>query len=536
MSSRRRRNRKPRNSGGGRLKKWLAGGVVGLLLVGVLGLVFGYRAIREYLRSDDFRIMLGEKAGGMLGGEARFQPFVWEGWSLKTEAFDFSGEGSIGDLAVSDIDASVDIGAIWDGIYRIENVSLRKVELTGDFREREVEAPEIPEAEIVRDADTGKPGMFDRFIPTKVEITGIEVGEVSGTAMTDDGDWTFEHISAAVEPGAGQDVYELSLQGGEVETPLSLVKSLKLREAKARYSKDRFYLLSANVSALERASIALEGEFDLENKRWTVSGDLTGARCEELVSEDWRQRLMGAVSSDFRVRGEEDEDAIISGTLEITQGMLTALPVLDRIAAYTNAVRFRHLALSEATLDYRMQGDLLELTNIRLGSEGLVRVEGNLILEGEVIRQGNLRLGITPGTLAHLPGAETKVFRRGELGLLWSPVKISGTLDSPQEDLSDRLIAAAGERMFEIVPATGQWALKYSGEIVGEHTKDVLANSGVVLGLANEVLGNGNDLLDAARKSAEGVLEGGIETGTKAASDAARSVFDIFGRPIPDTD
>jgi hypothetical protein len=55
----------------------------------------------------------------------------------------------------------------------------------------------------------------------------------------------------------------------------------------------------------------------------------------------------------------------------------------------------------------------------------------------------------------------------GERGLLWAPLKITGTLSDPHQDLKERLIAAAGRRMFEVLPETGEKVLKFSGKVIG---------------------------------------------------------------------
>ncbi|MDB4788547.1 hypothetical protein OAG50_04995, partial [Akkermansiaceae bacterium] len=120
------------------------------------------------------------------------------------------------------------------------------------------------------------------------------------------------------------------------------------------------------------------------------------------------------------------------------------------------------------------------------------------------------------------PGAETTVFQRGELGLLWAPMRVSGTLDAPKEDLSDRLIEAAGLRMFEMIPATGEWVLKNTNKVVGESTKDLLAKNGVILGVADALLQKGTGAVKDAADQA-------IDEGKKAAEDAVKSIFDILG-------
>ena len=216
--------------------------------------------------------------------------------------------------------------------------------------------------------------------------------------------------------------------------------------------------------------------------------------------------------------------------------MLTALPLLDKISAYANTSRFRRLSLNEASLDFEKIGENIKLTNIVLSSEGLVRVEGVMEIEGNQILKGDLRIGITPGTLAHIPGAETKVFQRGDLGLLWTPLNVSGTLDAPQEDLSDRLVAAAKERMFELLPGIGEYALKFTGKPIGESTKMALKEKGVILGVAQIALGKASDLLNPSDgdnpEKVKGEEAGAIKKGAEVIKKGVGTIFDIFGRPI----
>jgi hypothetical protein len=185
--------------------------------------------------------------------------------------------------------------------------------------------------------------------------------------------------------------------------------------------------------------------------------------------------------------------------------------------------------LNEASLDFEMVGEKTVLTNIILSSEGLVRLEGVMEIEGNDIRKGDFRIGITPGTLAHIPGAETKVFNRGELGLLWTPLKVSGTLDAPQEDLSDRLIAAAKERMFELLPSVGKYALKFTGKPIGEATKASLEEEGVILGLGKSALKKATDLLKPDLGDTPSKV---IEEGSGVIKKGVGTIFDIFGNPI----
>ena len=510
--------------------KWVyyAGGLFALLIL--VGLIIGYNSVRSYLRSDEFRLMLGEEVGYEFNGEAELSVFQWDGWSVKTENFDFKGQNGIQTINAQGIDAQVDIGAVWSGVYRIDDVHLRELQITGDFRE------EAMSDVIIKERPVKEKSFWDPFLPDSLEVTSVDIAAVNGSAETDEGMWAWKNTSAKIRLGSTKEVFDVSLAGGEVSTPIPLADKVTLRTANGRYSGDRFFLLSSEFDVLENGLMTTEGDFGIKDGRWQFRGAVKGCRIQEVVAEDWKQRLMGPLELSFEVTGKPESKARTTGSLRIKDGTLTALPLLDKIAAYANTSRVRHLALNEASLDFEKVGDTIALSNIVLHSEGLVRLEGVMEIVGNEITKGDFRVGITPGTLGHIPGAETKVFQRGDLGYLWTPLEVTGTLDAPQEDLSDRLIAAAKERMFELLPGVGEYALKFTGKPIGESTKATLEEEGVILGLGKTALEKASDLLnpDITDGPAK-VIEGGaevIEKGVGTIKEGVGTLFDIFGRPI----
>ena len=170
MASRRSRRSKARKSGSRKTQKrgaarWLiySAMVFGFLLV--VGLVVGYNAVRSYLRSDEFRVMLGSRSGEMLRGKSEFSPFQWDGWSVSTENFSFVGADGVQRFEARQIGADVNIAAIWDNVYRVENIQLREFEFTGDFRQGVTGTGEI-------DSWKSEPGFFSDLLPDRVEISG----------------------------------------------------------------------------------------------------------------------------------------------------------------------------------------------------------------------------------------------------------------------------------------------------------------------------------------------------------------------------
>ena len=125
-------------------------------------------------------------------------------------------------------------------------------------------------------------------------------------------------------------------------------------------------------------------------------------------------------------------------------------------------------------------------------SDGLLRIEGRLTIEDGQL-DGDLHLGLTPSTLASIPGAAHRVFHPGREGLHWTPVKITGTTKAPQEDLSDRLIAAGFEWMYEMV--NGQLVLRQGGKVAGDLAKTLWKTGGAAADLGAEIIGRGTDIL-----------------------------------------
>jgi hypothetical protein len=56
---------------------------------------------------------------------------------------------------------------------------------------------------------------------------------------------------------------------------------------------------------------------------------------------------------------------------------------------------------------------------------------------------GTFQVGVAPASLQWLPGSQDRVFTQQRAGYVWAPMRLSGPLSKPGEDLSPRLIAAA---------------------------------------------------------------------------------------------
>lgn len=484
----RRSRKRSGNAGAG----WLGKAAIGLILAGVVGAGLLYAMVRSYLHSDAFRRFLSEKASAVAKVDGQFTPFRWDGLAVNTAAFDASGRGMVKGLRLEGLHTEVGVSGVTRGVWEIQGSRIQRLEVSIDARMRETGATtKAPNDETRAPAPLVKQKPW---LPTEVELLGVDVEEVVVKAQLDQGPATLKGMKLRLEPTGTKHAYRAEAIDGTLHVPFEFIPELRLGRSKFRFQDGQVFLNSASASIWENGRLNLSGEYDVNSARYSFEGDMNGVKCEDLLSEDWAKRMTGEVESGFSVENHGG-DITARGSLRVDKGTLTALPVLDALAAYADTRRFRVLQLSEAKTDWRWKNGEIFLSNLVLASEGLVRVEGNLFIRNRDL-DGSFRLGLAAGTLANIPGAETDVFAPGERGLLWTTLRITGTLDDPKEDLTDRLMAAAGMRMFDVIPETGEKVIKFSRSLLGDTPGKVI-----------EVIDKGTEVLDKGVK----IIEGGSD-------------------------
>ena len=498
MASRRARRRagSPRGSSTG---VWLGRLVIGLFVLGILLVPGGYIWLKTYLRSEGFRAMVNEKVSGVLEAEAAFDKFKWDGMEVTAPVFIAEGPDLIRRIEADELKAEVRFRPLLGKRVETDSVELGRLHV---------------EIDTTRDGP-----QFEEKRQQAVKFENARIDELSGVVNLGEAALRWSGIRGLVSPGQGRGSYEGRLTRGQLFTPLTLFPTLDLEQADLRYTNyGELILKSGSWKVFSSGQLETGGSIDFRVGDFDFEGELRNVQCDEVVPEDWAKRITGELTSDFTVSGKMGEVPLITGNLQLSNGHLTALPVLDRIASYTSTERFRRLALRDANLNFMHQGDRLELTNIDIVSEGLLRIEGSLTIDSGRL-DGDLRLGLTPSTLSRIPGAAHRVFEPGTDGLHWTPVKISGTTDSPQEDLSDRLIAAGFEWMYEMV--NGELVLKSGGKVAGDLGRALWNTGGTAVDIGTDILERGSDILS------------GVGNEVKPLGDGVNSILEgILGLPL----
>ena len=182
---------------------------------------------------------------------------------------------------------------------------------------------------------------------------------------------------------------------------------------------------------------------------------------------EWKGRFNGSASGELHWAGKDPklESSSGEGSLRIQNGRIDDVPLLQKLAEFSQKNSFERLDLKECSLKFAWRYPEIDITDIIIEEEGKFRIDGKISIKGRLLR-GTLRLGLTREYLNWLPNPE-EVFSRRSSGYLWTDVHLSGRIDEPRQDLSQRIIdlfkESPGAYLSLLFRQFGDWLKKAFG-------------------------------------------------------------------------
>lgn len=438
---------------------WVFLGVVALLLA-VAFLVISSR-VHSFLRSEDFRKLVSEKTGDAFRAEAQYAPLRWAGDSVFSDSLKATGNpGSIvAGIEASQVRASVNWRAIFEGAWRVEDVDV--LNFQGTFR------PGSPEA----GKDGGDPPVvasgFAKWLPSRFELGRLSIGKAQINFLGANGQPIIALSDSVIKVQPNGSAWSIDGNSGTLRLPSLPV--LNVSSFRTRIQGSTFFLTDASFRLGDTGKISASGEF-ADTSKLRVQWDQVDIA--PFLASEWKDRFSGimAGTSDISWPSSGVADATATGKFRVTEGLVQNVSTLEEVAKFTSAPQFKRMPVQEFSGDYRWSKGNLVLTNLVLESKGLLRVEGTCSISANGALDGQLRVGVTSQSLQWLPGSQERVFTVAQNGYLWTNVRIGGTLDSVHEDLSSRLVNAAGQQVIE----TGAKAIENLPNATKGGVKDVL--------------------------------------------------------------
>ncbi|HEX4086144.1 MAG TPA: hypothetical protein VHY22_14610 [Chthoniobacteraceae bacterium] len=420
-----------------RILGWSALGLVVLLLV---ALVLARALFNQYLHSAAFRHTLSQGAARALhASDADFSPLDFDGSMVYGENFHATRDdgGGFSSIDADQLRANFDWHGLLHHAVQIDELSIQRLNV------------EPPAASGVTENTEGLSAPPPSTFPLGGRTWTVDLRK----AMINEANWHWSPqggiAGTALTLTPDGKNWVISAQGGTVSQ--TGWPDLHLESAAMRWQPPTLYINSANLtngdSHMEvTGSIQTRDSLDL-------LVDFQNLNVQPVLTPDWREKLSGRLSGHAEIKaplgqGDAAGALTVTGSAAMTNGVLTALPILDQIGLFTQTERFRRLDLTRASAEFTRTPTRLEMRNMVVEAAGLIRCEGSYTLENGQI-DGTFQVGLTPSTLQWIPGSQEQVFTIARDGYRWTTMRLTGPAAHPVDDLTPRLVAATGNKLID---------------------------------------------------------------------------------------
>ncbi|HEV2842013.1 MAG TPA: hypothetical protein VGW39_11855 [Chthoniobacterales bacterium] len=435
-----------------RRRGWRRGAALAgiIIVVGAAGIALVNPRLTRYVESDAFRAELEKQtAKGLHFPDGKYAPIRRTGF-LTAASDSFRAEN--GRKALTSMDAH-GITATFNPL----GVFLRRWQLDAvHIQSGEVG---IQTYEPKPEPSPSKP-WYHVFLPNRVYLQRVwsEPADVTWRFRKEKGG--FFGTRLLITPH-GRD-FEYQANGGTMK--MALIPDLPLRHTHLRITKKLLTLYNLDLAAGPESDGVIHAEGTAgtsEDKSVDFEVKFDQLPIREWLPASWKDHVAGAATGNVHWRGKNPklEAASVQGSLRVKGGRVRRLPFLEKLAAITGKQSIEELELNECSAEVDWDGPEVEIKNIAIEDKGKFRIEGLVSVRGKSLG-GALQLGVAREYLDWLPHAE-EIFSSARNGYLWTTVRLSGTVEQPQQDLSPRVIEALkespGEFLGLVFRLVGDW-------------------------------------------------------------------------------
>ena len=416
---------------------------VALLLL-VSALFCGRWWLENYLRSDGFRRFLDGRISQAIRADAQLQPLQWQDASVYSGGLDAQGRtGSpLGALTAEQIHADLNLRALWHHVWRVDTITCQRVQAT--LPPSAAVDRSTPPAPAASSASDGA-GALGAWLPNRVEIGEVRVTDFSLAWPGHDGGagGGFEHTQVTARPGEDEHTWIVLGEGGQLAQ--AGLPAMTLEQARLKTTPNAIFVNQITGQVEGGGRVELSGRQELNGTRaLDLMVNLDRVPIQRFLPADWRARLQGLASGQMHITGSggDQNSWRARGHVDLHDGHLEALPVLDQLALFTTTASFRQAALQAGGADFDWTPQRLTVTNLVLESSGLLRMEGGFTVQSGQI-DGQFQIGVARSALRWLATTGDLVFTEPEHGgYVWTSLHLTGPANSPHEDLTPRLAGA----------------------------------------------------------------------------------------------
>jgi hypothetical protein len=419
---------------------WIGAGILSAIVV-LLVLAEENKRISNWIEGGSFQDLLNRETSKGLKLEANYAPLTREGLlGLRTDSFTgIKGQKAIVEMDAHEISGWFDPLGIARHRWQINDLHIKWGTVM---------------LQVTQPSGKKSPGMpwWGLFWPYRVHLEDVKVDDATALFMVKAKESGIYHTFLEITPNYHD--FEYDARGGQFKTPLTpplIVRHLHLLIRKPKLTCGEFVL--GDDAAHPEEKLRIVGEAGLqEDRTMKFTADLFSLKLAPWLSEKLRSHVSGFANGHFGYisSGGTMETAQLQGHLSLVNVILHELAPVKSYINLTRSPDPGDLNLKTCEMDVNMKNGDLVIENLRAECDKVFDIEGNIKMAQDKTLSGELQVGLTDEYLHWLPTAETVIFTRKEGDYHFATVHVSGTVQKPEQDLSERII-----REVEKSPQTG---------------------------------------------------------------------------------
>ncbi|MDR0532533.1 MAG: hypothetical protein LBH01_01105 [Verrucomicrobiales bacterium] len=267
----------------------------------------------------------------------------------------------------------------------------------------------------------------------------------------------------------GQDIWD-----GTLECQSLVLQSLQFGQGKAAFRTTGHQLEITNYSLVAGdGQITGTGKIFLQTpEQSTLRYKIQQVPIKVLLPTKWPITLNGTVNGmgDYTGPLFTWQQGMAQGSLQLNGTKVSVLPFVEKLALLPPLQELLAASLDEAKANYHYNKGSFNFTEIVLTKTQKISLQGKLAVSVNNELDGTFKLGIPTGLLAVAPPLKEKIFTQENDGFSWTDLKISGTPEQIQEDLTPRLVALSQSEGGKVQDAIKQ-GIEKAGDLLNDWFK-----------------------------------------------------------------
>jgi hypothetical protein len=282
----------------------------------------------------------------------------------------------------------------------------------------------------------------------------------------------------------------INMDGAWMKNPL---KRLPVPEAYKRGWQEEVYLENANVEFLfknqtfdathfkfsAKEVFELEGSaaWSLDN-RFSTRTDFRFSQVEAWVPSMLQGKLDGALSGhlNWTCRDWDFAQGQGDGELRLAGGKLKNFRFQQTLTRFLKDRSFLRLDLAPVRIAWKSTPGGIVIEKASVLAPGKCGLSGDVLIRHDGTLQGKVKVGTRAENLTWLPNATRTVFKEKSRGLHWATVKISGTAENPEHDLTSQIMKQLGKHPIKLAGLALRGLSWWLGDALGTYEPPPAAN------------------------------------------------------------